>query len=125
MRAVHGRIERLVVQLEPADLGRVEIQLDFGDDGRVGAVITAERPETLDALQREAHGLERSLRDAGLRPDGGGLSFSLKRDQQQAGDGERRGSGGSRHAAATATAVAATGMPEALNLRLRLLDITA
>ena len=44
------------------------------------ALITAERPETLGALQRDAAALQRSLNEAGLRLDGGGLSFSLKHD---------------------------------------------
>jgi Flagellar hook-length control protein FliK len=80
-RAVPARIERLFVQLEPASLGRVAVRLDFHRDHRVSAVIAAERPDTLDALQRDARVLERSLHQAGLRLDADGLTFSLKREQ--------------------------------------------
>jgi hypothetical protein len=46
----------------------------------VSALIATDRPETLDVLQRDARSLERSLEQAGLRLDSGGLSFALKRD---------------------------------------------
>ena len=82
-RAVPARIDRLLVQLEPAALGRVEVRLEFHRDNQVSAMIAAERPETLDALQRDARLLERSLHDAGLRLDSDGLTFSLKREQAQ------------------------------------------
>ncbi len=80
-KAVPGRIDRLVVQLEPAALGRVEVRLKFHRNDQLSAVIAAERPDTLDALQRDARLLERSLHQAGLRLEGDGLSFSLKREQ--------------------------------------------
>jgi hypothetical protein len=80
-KAVPGRIDRLVVQLEPAALGRVEVRLKFHRNDQVSAVIAAERPDTLDALQRDARLLERSLQQAGLRLDSDGLTFSLKREQ--------------------------------------------
>jgi hypothetical protein len=80
--AAARRVERLVVQLEPAALGRVEVRLDFSHDNRVSALIAADRPETLDLLQRDGRALERSLQDAGLKLDGDGLSFSLRQEQR-------------------------------------------
>jgi hypothetical protein len=53
-------------------------------------MIAADRPETLDVLQRDSRALERSLQDAGLRLADQGLNFSLRQDhrqQQQPGDG--------------------------------------
>lgn len=72
--------DRLTVQLRPADLGRIDVQLDFGKDGTLRAMVTADNAGTLDMLQRDARGLERALQDAGLKTDANGLSFSL-RDQ--------------------------------------------
>ncbi|MGI9436892.1 MAG: flagellar hook-length control protein FliK, partial [Geminicoccaceae bacterium] len=80
-------VDRLSVQLHPAELGAVEIRLNFGDDGRVSALIAAERPDTLDLLQRDGRQLERSLNDSGLRLESGGLAFTLKQDQHQQGQG--------------------------------------
>ena len=78
----HG-VERLTVHLHPAELGSVDIQLNFEDSGRLTAQIVAERPETLELLQRDSRLLERSLGDNGLKLTNEGLSFSLKQDQQQ------------------------------------------
>jgi len=82
VQAASRRIERLVVQLEPAALGRVEVRLDFSHDNRVSALIAAERPETLDLLQRDSRALERGLQDAGLELEREGLSFSLRQEQR-------------------------------------------
>ena len=49
----------------------------------MSALITAERPETLELLQRDSRLLERSLGDSGLKLGNDGLSFALKQDQQQ------------------------------------------
>jgi flagellar hook-length control protein FliK len=87
-KAATQQVERLVVQLEPAELGRVEVRLEFGQESRVSAIIAAERPETLDALQRDVRLLERGLQDSGLRLDNNSLSFSLKHEQSQ-GDGRQ------------------------------------
>jgi hypothetical protein len=41
-------------------------------------MIIAERPETLDILQRDIRVLERALQDAGLKTDQNSLSFDLQ-----------------------------------------------
>jgi flagellar hook-length control protein FliK len=64
--------------LYPADLGRVEVRLEWADDGALRAVISAERSETLDLLQRDSRALDRALQDAGLKTDSGSLSFDLR-----------------------------------------------
>ena len=77
-RAMQGGTDRISIQLKPAALGRVEVRLEVTADGRVQAVVTADRPETLETLQRDARGLERALQDAGLRTDTNSLSFNLR-----------------------------------------------
>lgn len=90
-KAVAQGQDRITIQLKPADLGRVEIKLDVMQDGRVAATIVADRPETLDLLQRDARGLQQALQDAGLKANSGSLSFNLGggngSNGQQAGDG--------------------------------------
>lgn len=76
--------DQLNIKLHPAELGRIEVKLESGDDGVLRAVISAERSETLDLLQRDSRGLERALQDAGVKTDSGSLSFNLKGQQQQA-----------------------------------------
>ena len=75
---------QLSVQLHPAELGRINIRLDFADGGKVKARVVADRAETLDMLQADRHGLEQALAAAGLDLDAGGMEFSL---HQGNGDG--------------------------------------
>ena len=79
-RAAQDGVNQIQVRLNPAELGRVDVKMDVGHDGRVIAVVTADRQETLDLLQRDQRGLERALQDAGLQTGSGGLSFSLRHD---------------------------------------------
>ena len=79
-RAVAEGVDRINLQLRPAQMGQVDVRLEVGTDGRVQATITAERPETLQMLQRDARTLEQALQDAGLEADSGSLNFGL-RDQ--------------------------------------------
>lgn len=93
--AVRQGVDRISVQLEPQDLGRVDIKLDVSKDGRVHATISADRHDTLDLLQRDSRTLERTLQQAGLKADSDSLNFNLRgdgQDRQQA--GTNGGSGG-------------------------------
>jgi flagellar hook-length control protein FliK len=83
-RAVAKGHDRINIRLNPAELGHIEVRLKLGADGVTRAVVHADRPETLDLLQRDARGLERALQDAGLKTDSNSLSFSL-RDHGQGG----------------------------------------
>ena len=77
-RAVLDGQDKFVVNLKPATLGKVSVQLEVGHDNRVIAVIAAERPDTLELLQRDSRALELALKDAGLKTDSGSLSFNLQ-----------------------------------------------
>jgi flagellar hook-length control protein FliK len=96
-----GRIEQavsegqttLTVRLDPESLGRVEVKLEL-QDGRVTASIAAERPATLDLLQRDARLLERAVQQSGLQLSDAGMQFSLREGAGQwaeAQSGNRRG----------------------------------
>jgi flagellar hook-length control protein FliK len=82
--AVHVRAaqaqgdDRIVVQLHPASLGRVEIELQVRPDGHASLVILADRQGTLDLLQRDSAALERALNDVGLKTESGSLDFNLR-----------------------------------------------
>ena len=68
---------RFEIRLDPIELGKLDISMTVAEDGRVQAVVRAERPETLDMLQRDARVLENQLRQSGLNVDSNSLSFSL------------------------------------------------
>ncbi len=70
--------DRISIKLNPAELGRIDIKMELADDGRLRAMISAERPETLEMLQRDARILERTLQDAGVKTDSSSLSFTSR-----------------------------------------------
>jgi flagellar hook-length control protein FliK len=74
---------KITIQLNPPDLGKVDVRLEIGADGKTsGVTITASNQDTLNLLQRDAQGLTRALNDAGLTTDSGSLNFSLGGGQQ-------------------------------------------
>lgn len=79
--------DRIKISLHPSELGRVEVKLDIGHDGRVLAVVSVDKQETLDLLQRDARSLERALQDAGFDTGSNSLNFSLSQNGQD-GEGE-------------------------------------
>lgn len=82
-RALREGTSKFSVQLSPAELGRIQVRLEIDEDKRVTAAVSVERPSTLELLQRDVKGLERALHDAGLKMDGGNLSFSLSHSGDQ------------------------------------------
>ena len=82
-RAVAAGQGRIRITLHPAELGQIDVKLNIGNDGVVKAIVSIERPETFELLQRDARGLEKALQDAGLKTDSGSLSFNLKGQSEQ------------------------------------------
>jgi flagellar hook-length control protein FliK len=72
------------IRLDPPELGRVEVRLSIDAAGKASAHLSADHPQTLDLLQKDAPALTRALRDAGLDVSQDGLNFSLR---HQASDG--------------------------------------
>lgn len=67
--------DRIQVRLSPASLGRVEVTLEIGPDKAVQAIVYAEKPETLDMLERDARVLQRAFEEAGMKFDSDSLMF--------------------------------------------------
>lgn len=57
--------DRIELRLDPPELGRVEIRLEFADDG-LRAIVAAERGSTADLLRRHGDVLTQHLREAGF-----------------------------------------------------------
>ncbi|MGE5502966.1 MAG: flagellar hook-length control protein FliK, partial [Actinomycetota bacterium] len=85
-KQVKDGADTVKINLKPVELGKIEIKLEVGPEGRVSATITADRPETLAVLQKDAKGLEKALGDAGLKADSQAMSFNLRGEQQQNAD---------------------------------------
>ena len=99
-RAVQDGRNQFTIRLDPPELGRVEVRLEFQAEGAMRATVTADQRDTLTLLQRDAQSLERALQQAGVKTDSGSLNFTLNHDGQrgaeqsalaQAGSGEDDG----------------------------------
>jgi hypothetical protein len=84
--ARNGEDQTLRLQLDPPELGRIEVHMHFTKDKTMKAHMVIEKPETMLMMQRDAHTLERALHDSGIGVSGNSLSFELS-GQGQAFDG--------------------------------------
>jgi flagellar hook-length control protein FliK len=98
------------IRLDPPELGRVDVHMTVDDTGKAQATLSVDKPQTLALLQKDAPELQRQLKDAGLDLSQNGLNFSLRQQQQNAGnpDGNANGSRGRNQ---TIRAVAAVDAP--------------
>lgn len=77
--AVDGQRE-VVINLKPAELGKIEVKLEITVDNKVTGTVSAENQAVLNLLQKDSAGLHRALQEAGLQTDPGCLQFSLKEE---------------------------------------------
>jgi flagellar hook-length control protein FliK len=91
-----GGAKQFDIRLDPPELGRVEVRLSIDAAGKASAHLTADQPQTLDLLQKDASTLTRALRDAGLNVNQNGLNFSLRSQQSHAGNERQHRSSGGR-----------------------------
>ena len=89
-RAINNQTQRFSIRLEPAELGRVDVKLDFRRDGTVRAAVLVERPETLDLFQKDSQALERALKAHAAEPEKLSLDFGLQGEAQQNGGQQAR-----------------------------------
>jgi len=81
---------RFDIRLDPPELGRIDVQLHVDAKGQAHAALSADKPQTLELLQRDSAALERAMKEAGVSL-GGNLSFSLKGEGKQADGRDPRG----------------------------------
>ncbi len=93
-QAVAANNNEITIQLKPASLGTIDVKLNVGHDGRISAVITADRSDTLNMLKQDSGNLQQALRDAGLNADANSLSFNMRGDNQSFAQNSQQGSSG-------------------------------
>ena len=98
------------ISLEPAELGRVEVRLTVDNAGNAQAHLVAERPETLQMLQRDSGTLSHALKESGVQLGDNGLQFSLKGQERQ-GDGAQQGASRAKPLALSAVTSAQNILP--------------
>ncbi len=72
--------DELVLQIEPANMGRIRVALRFAADGALESLISADQPHVLDRLRANGADLHRSLIEAGGRADIAPPRFEARAD---------------------------------------------
>lgn len=88
-KGLQGQVDKISLQLDPADLGKMTIDFDFSDDHHSKIMITADKQETLDMLKADAKALQKVLADAGMDAGKNSLEFSLGQNQNQYQDADK------------------------------------
>lgn len=81
-RRLDDGITRFDLELNPGDLGRVDVRLEIDAAGSVRAAFTFEHAHAANELGRRADELQKSLESAGFNLSGG-LSFDVSGDRSQ------------------------------------------
>jgi Meckel syndrome type 1 protein len=88
LKRLDSRTTRFDVELDPAGLGKVNVRVEIGAEGRISAALACDNPQTAQALQARSSELQQALQQAGFDLSGG-LSFNLSGGGgQQAGAGQ-------------------------------------
>lgn len=84
VKKLDGQSTRFDVQLDPAGLGKVDVRIEIGAQGRLTASLTFDNPQAAAELRGRSGELHRALEQAGFDTSGG-LSFTSGGDQGQSG----------------------------------------
>lgn len=76
VRRLDQRVSRFEVALNPAGLGRVDVALQIGAQGRLTAALSFDSPQSAAELKARAPELESALRDAGFDIASGDIRFT-------------------------------------------------
>lgn len=77
-RKIEAGEETLRVRLNPGELGRVEVTLNFDDRGSLQATMRTESAQALDLLRKDVPELARTLDQAGVRTDAQSFRFESR-----------------------------------------------
>lgn len=72
-----GETKAMTLRLDPPELGKIEIQMQFTKDKSVKTHMVFEKPETMLMMQRDSRTLELAMQNAGMDSGGNSLSFEL------------------------------------------------
>lgn len=81
-KKLETRTSRFDLELYPAGLGKVEVRMEIGPQGRVTAAMSFENPQAAADMRTRSAELQRTLEQAGFDLSGG-LSFDVAGDRGQ------------------------------------------
>lgn len=82
LKKLVARTTRFDLELNPANLGRVDVRVEIGAHGKINAALAFDNPQAAQELRGKAHELQRALEQAGFDLSGG-LSFDVAQDRGQ------------------------------------------
>ena len=96
---VRDGLDQLEVRMDPAELGRIHIRLQFDERGSLRALVSSDNPVVIEALRRDLPELARTLGEAGVRTDSQSFRFDGRGSGASGGGGSgfagsENGSGG-------------------------------
>jgi flagellar hook-length control protein FliK len=80
----------LLIRLDPAELGRINIRMSVNEQGHLRAVVAADAPAVLDAIRGDVSELNRALEQAGVRTDSQSFRFDRGGGGDQSGQWQQR-----------------------------------
>lgn len=87
IKKLDARTTRFDVELDPHGLGKVDVRVEIGANGRVTAAMTFDNPQAAQDVKARAGELQKALEQAGFDMSGGALSFDVAQDRGQGGQG--------------------------------------
>ncbi|WP_155908218.1 flagellar hook-length control protein FliK [Asticcacaulis sp. YBE204] len=82
-RKVGQKTTTFDMELRPTDMGRVEVKLEIGTDGKLSAALNFDSPMTESQFRDRQDDLRRQLEQAGFQLEDGALSFSSREQGQR------------------------------------------
>lgn len=70
------------IRMDPPELGSLKVKMEFGTGGKLKAQMVVEKPEALEALQRELPRLREALIEAGFKVEKQNLELSLQQQNK-------------------------------------------
>ncbi|HWE45364.1 MAG TPA: flagellar hook-length control protein FliK [Caulobacteraceae bacterium] len=92
VKQLDGRSTQFDLQLHPADLGRVDVQMRIEQDGRLNAQLAFDNPAAAAEFRGRSDELRQQLQQAGFNVSSDSLTFTERDPQQFA--GQQGGQGG-------------------------------
>jgi hypothetical protein len=83
----------MTIRLDPVELGRVEVRMQFDATGKLAATITVDHPAALDLLRRDSAMLAQTLSDVGVQADATSFRFDARSGDASLGGSTTGGSG--------------------------------
>jgi flagellar hook-length control protein FliK len=89
IKKLDARSTQFDVQLDPAGLGKVDVRLQIGADGKMSAAMSFDTPQAAAELRSRSNELQQALAQSGFDVSGG-MSFDVSTDRGQGGQAQNQ-----------------------------------